>query len=166
MLPDVPLADLEGDLILSQMVIVDGERCWEIQYEGETETTIVPERKQEHELGVSVQCRFVPMCGHYLSNLAEVLGYYGMKWLDFMEENHPKIYRELEQKQTLYAVAKSVNETAREYKALLDRQYEQAHPRPHEFADESEHSSWNFTRNFYTDGAVMRERVLVRRTAV
>jgi hypothetical protein len=166
MLPDVPLADLECGLILSQMVIVDGERCWGIQYEGETETEIVPEHKQEHELGVLVRYKFVPMCGHYLPNLAEVLGYYGTKWLDFMEENYPKIYRQLEKKQTLYAVAQSVNQSAREYKQLLDHQYEQAHPRPYEFADESEHSSWRFTRNFYTDHEVMVDKVLIKRTAV
>jgi hypothetical protein len=166
MLPDVPLADLENNLILSQMVIKDGERCWEIQYERETETHIFPESKQENELGVSVRCKFVPMCGHYLSNLAEVIGYYGTKWLDFMEENHPKIFRELKKNQTLYAVAQSVNKYASDYKTLLDRQYEQAHPRPYEWEDESEHRSWTFTRNFYTDGEVMRERVLVpHRTA-
>jgi hypothetical protein len=61
------------------------------------------------------------MCGHYLSNLSEILGYYGMKWLDFMEEHHRKLFREMKKNKTLYAVAKSVNETAREYKALLDR---------------------------------------------
>jgi len=161
MLPDVPLADLENDLILSQMIIKDGERCWEIQYEGETETKIVPEYKQENELGVSVRCKFVPMCGHYLSNLADVIGYYGTKWLEFMEENHPKIFRELKKKQTLYAVAQSVNKYASDYKTLLDRQYEQSHPRPYEWEDESEHRSWKFTRDFYTDHEVMVERVLI-----
>ncbi|MDR2532280.1 MAG: TnpV protein [Oscillospiraceae bacterium] len=88
------------------------------------------------------------------------LGYYGMKWLEFMENHHLKIYKRLERNKTLYAVAKSINKYARDYKNLLDRQYEQLHPRPYEWEDESEHRSWKFTRDFYTDSAVMRERVL------
>jgi hypothetical protein len=106
------------------------------------------------------------MCGHYLSNLTEVIGYYGTKWLDFMEEHHHKLFREMKKNKTLYAVAKSVDERAWDYKNLLDRQYEQLHPRPYEFADESEHSSWKFTRNFYTDHEVMVDKVLIKRTAV
>ena len=161
MLPDVPLADLENGLTLSRMIIKNGERYWEIQYEGETKTKIVPEYKHKTELGVSVRHKFVPMCGHYLSNLTNVIGYYGSKWLDFMEENHPKLFRELKKKRTLNAVAQSVDKYAWDYKNLLDRQYEQLHPRPYDFEGEDELRSWTFTRNFYTDGAVMRERVLI-----
>ena len=165
MLPDVPSADLENGLILSRMIIKDGERYWEIRYEGEAETKIVPEYRQKNELGVSVRYKLVPMCGHYLSNLSTVIGYYGSKWLDFMEEHYTKLFRQLEKKQTLYAVAQSVDKYAWDYKALLDRQYEQLHPRPSEW-DEDELRSWTFTRNFYTDSAVMRERVLVPRRSV
>ena len=88
------------------------------------------------------------------------VGYYGNQWLEFMESHYPKIFRELKKKQTLYEVAQSVNNYARDYKYLLDRQYEQLHPRPYEFECESEHRSWKFTRDFYTNGEVMRERVL------
>ena len=165
-LPDVPLADLENGLNLSRMIIKDGERYWEIQYEGETETKIVPEIKHENELGVSVRYKFVPMCGHYLSNLTNVIGYYGSKWLDFMEEHHTKLFRQLEKKQTLYAVAQSVDKYAWDYKNLLDRQYEQLHPRPYDFEGEDELRSWKFARNFYTDHEVMVERVLVPHTTV
>ena len=94
------------------------------------------------------------------------LGYYGMRWLDFMENNHPNICRKLAKNGTLFAVAESVNKTASNYKLLLDRQYEQLHPRPYEFEGEDELKSWTFTRNFYTRGAVMREKVLIKRTAV
>ena len=96
----------------------------------------------------------------------EDVGYYGMKWLEFMENHYPNIYRRLEKSETLYTIAQSVDKSAWEYRELLDRQYEQLHPRPYEWEDESEHSSWKFTRNFYTDSAVMRERVLIKRTAV
>jgi hypothetical protein len=78
-----------------------------------------------------------------------------------MESHHPKLFRQLEKKGTLYAVARGVDKRAWEYKELLDRQYESVNPRPHEWEDESEHSSWKFTRNFYTDSAVMREKVLI-----
>jgi hypothetical protein len=94
------------------------------------------------------------------------IGHYGMKWLEFMESHHPKIFRELKKKQTLYEVAQSVNVYASDYKSLLDRQYESLHPRPYEWEDESKHRSWKFTRDFYTDHEVMVERVLVpHRTA-
>ena len=91
------------------------------------------------------------------------VGYYGMKWVEFMENHYPKLYRQLEKKQKLYAIALSVNKSAREYKDLLDRQYEQLHPRPYEWEDVSEHRSWKFTRDFYTDHEVMVDKVLVKR---
>jgi hypothetical protein len=170
MLPDVPWADMENEnLLVSQMIIVDGERCWEIRYKDETEMHIFPEIKQATMAGFSMQYKFNPLRGEYeIDHTVEEMkaGYYGMKWLEFMENHYPKIYRQLEKKQTLYAVAQSVNESAREYKRLLDRQYEQAHLRPYEFADESEHSSWRFTRNFYTDHEVMVDCVLIKRTTV
>jgi len=170
MLPDVPWADMENEnLLVSQMVIKNGERCWEIQYKGSAKTHIFPEIKQKEISGYSMQYKFNPMRGKYdIDHATEQrkVGYYGMKWLDFMEENYPKLYRQLEKKQTLYAVAQSVNEYASDYKTLLDRQYESLHPRPYEWEYESEHRSWTFTRNFYTDGEVMRERILVpHRTA-
>jgi hypothetical protein len=89
------------------------------------------------------------------------VGYYGNQWIEFMERCHPKIYKRLEKNNTLYAVAKSVNEDARNYKLLLDRQYEQLHPRPCDDENDADFRSWRFTRNFYTDGTVMRERVLI-----
>ena len=89
------------------------------------------------------------------------VGYYGTQWLEFMENHHLKLFRRMTKDRTLHAVAKSVNEYASDYKALLDRQYEQLHPRPYDWEDESEHRSWKFTRDFYTNGEVMRERVLI-----
>jgi hypothetical protein len=85
------------------------------------------------------------------------IGSYGTRWLNFMESNHKRLFRELKKSDTLTEVARSVDKYARDYKSLLDRQYEQAHPRPY---DSDELRKWEFTRNFYTDGEVMRERVL------
>jgi len=89
------------------------------------------------------------------------VGYYGNQWIEFMERCHPKLYKRLEKNQTLYAVAKSVNDDARNYKLLLDRQYEQLHAQPQDYEGEEALRKWTFTRNFYTDGTVMRERVLI-----
>jgi hypothetical protein len=74
-----------------------------------------------------------------------------------MENNYKKLFRELKKSDTLIKVAESVDKYARDYKSLLDRQYEQTHPRPY---DSDELRKWEFTREYYTDSAVMRERVL------
>ena len=89
------------------------------------------------------------------------VGYYGNQWLEFMERCHPKLYRELKRKGTLREVARSVHIYAADYKKLLDRQYDEYHFAPSFFCTEEEQRSWEFTRNFYTDGTVMRERVLI-----
>ena len=165
MLPDVPWADMENDkLLVSQMIIKDGERCWEIQYKGNAKTHIFPELKQKTVSGYSMQYKFNPMRGKYEIDHAveqRKVGHYGNQWLEFMENHHKKLHRHLTKNKTLYEVAQSVNNYARDYKTLLNRQYESLHPRPYEWEDESEHRSWKFTRNFYTDGTVMRERVLL-----
>jgi len=88
------------------------------------------------------------------------VGIYGTRWLEFMQNNHPKIVKQLRKSQTLQEVARSVDKYAQDYKTLLDRQYERLHPRPWEY-DYEEVRKWEFTRNFYTDGTVMRERVLI-----
>jgi hypothetical protein len=60
-------------------------------------------------------------------------------------------------------VAQSVDDMAWDYRELLDRQYMELHPRPAEFW---EIVAWERTRMFYTDSAVMREKVLIpHRTA-
>jgi len=86
------------------------------------------------------------------------VGYYGTQWLEFMENHHLKLFRRMTKDKTLHAVARSVNEYASDYKALLDRQYEQSYPRPY---DSEELRKWRFTRDYYTDSEVMRERVLI-----
>ena len=85
------------------------------------------------------------------------IGSYGTRWLNFMESNHKKLFRELKKNDTIIEVARSVDKYAQDYKNLLDRQYEQANPRPCDF---DELRKWKFTRDYYTDSEVMRERVL------
>ena len=89
------------------------------------------------------------------------IGYYGKQWIDFMKNHHPKLFRQLKKNQTLFTVAQSVNKSAQEYKDLLDHQYEQMHPRPYEWEGISEHRSWKFTRDFYTEHEVMVDCVLI-----
>jgi len=86
------------------------------------------------------------------------IGTYGTAWLEWMEDSHPKLVREMQKKQTLYAVAQSVDDSAWEYRELLDNQYAKSNPRPKEY---EEVVAWERTRTFYTDSAVMRERVLI-----
>lgn len=88
----------------------------------------------------------------------EQIGYYGQAWMSFMEENHPKLTAK-KQKQGAYEdVARSVNRSACDYCDLLRRQYAQQNPPPD---DPEAYRSWKYTRDYYIDSAVMRERVLI-----
>jgi len=91
-----------------------------------------------------------------------IIGSYGQKWMHFMKTQHPKLVREMKRKGTYLKVAQSVDDTAWDYRELLDNQYQRLHPRPKTF---EEIVSWETTRAFYTDGAVMREKVLIPHTA-
>jgi hypothetical protein len=85
------------------------------------------------------------------------IGSYGTRWLNWMQDNHKKLVREMKAKNIFLTVARSVDKDAWNYRDLLDRQYEESNPRPHGF---EEVRKWEFTREYYTDSAVMRERVL------
>ena len=78
-------------------------------------------------------------------------------WMHFMETEHPELVRDIEPGQ-FDAVARSVDRDAWAYRELLDAQYEQMNPRPSGFEQALQ---WERARAFYTDSAVMRERVLV-----
>jgi hypothetical protein len=92
------------------------------------------------------------------------IGTYGEKWLKFMREHHPKLVSEMQSKGTLYKVAQSVDDIAWNYRELLDRQYMELHPRPEVSFEKI--AAWERTRAFYTDSAVMREKVLIPRSAI
>lgn len=88
----------------------------------------------------------------------EQIGYYAQAWMRFMEENHPELADEMQQQGTFEDVARSVNRSACDYSDLLRQQYAQQNPPP----DNPEaYRSWKYTRDYYIDSAVMRERVLV-----
>ena len=64
-LPEVPLADLENDLIMSRMIVKDGERFWEIQRKGKNKAYIFPEYKEKTVSGITMRSRFNPVRGDY-----------------------------------------------------------------------------------------------------
>ena len=86
------------------------------------------------------------------------VGTYGMRWLDFMQGNHPELVKKMIASGTLAAVARSVDERAWEYDGLLEKQYLATHPSPNTF---EENVKYHTTKNFYVDSAVMREKVLI-----
>jgi hypothetical protein len=87
----------------------------------------------------------------------EPIGTYGTLWQEWMQNHHKKLVREMRRKGTFEAVARSVDDDAWRYRELLDRQYEEMHTRPLTF---EEIVSWERTREYYTDSAVMRDNVL------
>jgi len=88
----------------------------------------------------------------------ESVGSYGATWMNWMECNHKKKVREMKAKKTFLSVARSVDADACKYRELLDREYERFYPRPATF---DEIRKWEFTKAYYNDGTVMRERVLI-----
>jgi hypothetical protein len=90
--------------------------------------------------------------------LIDQIGSYAEKWFAFMEENHPRLVKKMLADGTLLDVAQSVDDTAWDYRELLDAQYMKQNPRPKTF---EEIVKWETTRMFYTDGQVMREKVLI-----
>jgi len=57
---------------------------------------IFPEIKQKKVLGISMRCKFNPMLGIYDEPHIETkIGYYGMKWLEFMQSHYPKLFKHL-----------------------------------------------------------------------
>lgn len=88
----------------------------------------------------------------------DTIGYYGQAWMRFMEENHPKLAAQMQKRGSFEAVARSVNQNACDYWDLLNRQYAQQNPPPN---DPEAYRAWKYTRDYYINGAVMRERVMV-----
>ena len=86
------------------------------------------------------------------------VGNYGSEWLEFMHSNHPDLVEQMIENNSLMAVAQSVDDRAWKYRELLDTQYAKCHPRPTKYEDVVR---WEKTRMFYTDGEVMRDKVLV-----
>ena len=171
-LPEIPPEMLTNKLSKAVCKRVNGEIGWETTqtYETESSTKWFPEYRQKDIQGQMIWYKFDPTCGIYSMNLTglepsmeeEPIGSYGMQWIDFMEKNHPGLVEMLRMKNQFLTVARSVDATAWEYRELLDKQFARENPRPTDF---NETLQWEQARMFYTDSAVMREKVLIPLTA-
>ena len=95
--------------------------------------------------------------------MKETIGYYGQCWMTFMDAQFPYEAEALQEKGCFEDVAREVDRSANEYLELLNRQYAELNPPPE---NPEKYRSWKYTREFYTDGIVMRERVLVPHTRI
>jgi hypothetical protein len=76
-----------------------------------------------------------------------------------METQYPEWVEVLRFQHRYLTEARKVDESAWEYRMLLDEQYAKANPRPNTGFEEN--LRWERTRQYYTDSTVMRERILV-----
>ena len=167
-LPEIPPEQLENSLTYSKMMRQDGELGWKITQKvrnGEN-TRWFPMYMCKIVEEQEFWYKFNPITGLYSLNLVglepaideEPIGNYGMAWIHFMEEHHYGLVEVMRLHNKFLTVARAVEDYAFNYKELLDKEYEKAYPRPDGF---EECLKWERTRQFYTDGTVMRERVLV-----
>ena len=167
-MPQIPKELLTNHLTAAKAVKKDGVIGWTVTQEirNGSRTQWFPEFKQQKVNGIPMWYRFNPMVGTYSLQIEaepsmeeEPIGSYGMAWMHFMESNHPELVEVMRMKHSFLTTARSVDKSAWEYRMLLDRQYEQMNPRPNTGFEEN--LRWEKTRAFYTDGTVMRERVLI-----
>ena len=167
-LPQIPADLLTNHLTESKAEKRDGVMGWTITQEikNGSRTLWFPEFRQKKVNGIPMWYRFNPMNATYELQVEtepsmeqEPIGSYGTAWMHFMEDNHPELVEVMRMKHSFLTMARSVDKSAWEYRELLDRQYEQMNPRPNGTFEEN--LRWEKTRAFYTDGTVMRERVLI-----
>ena len=86
------------------------------------------------------------------------IGRYGQEWMHFMEVHHQDQVQQMKQADTFEAKAQAVHRSATEFRALLEQQFAKQNPPPEDF---DALRSWCFSRNYYVDSIVMRERILI-----
>jgi hypothetical protein len=167
-MPQIPADQLTNHLTAAKAEKKDGVIGWTVTQEirNGSRTQWFPEFKQQKVNGIPMWYRFNPMIGTYSLQIEaepsmeeEPIGSYGMAWIHFMESNHPELVEVMRMKHSFLTTARSVDKSAWEYRMLLDEQYAKANPRPNTGFEAN--LRWEKTRAFYTDGTVMRERVLV-----
>ena len=167
-LPTIPPEMLENSLTEAKAMRVDGVLGWETTQKvpNGKNTRWFPEYRMKMVGSQKFWYRFNPICGLYSLNLTglepsmeeEPIGIYGMKWMDFMEENYPHLVEEMKLYHRYLTVARSVNSKAENYRDLLDDQFAEMNPRPTDF---EEVLKWEQAKMFYSDSTVMREIILV-----
>ena len=169
-LPEIPQEQLTNKLTKAICKRVNGEIGWELTQTfsaTESSTKWFPAYSLRKVMSQEIWYKLDPTFGTYTMNLTgaepsleeEPIGVYGMKWMNFMQEQHPDLVDVMQFHGNYLTVARSVDRSAQEYREILDSQYEQANPRPTESYEEIR--KWETTRAFYTDSTVMRERVLI-----
>ena len=169
-LPEIPQEQLTNKLTKAICKRVNGEIGWELTQtfsETESSTKWFPAYSLRKVMSQEIWYKLDPTFGTYSMNLTgaepsleeQPIGIYGMKWMNFMQEQHPDLVDVMQFHGNYLTVARSVDRSAQEYREILDSQYEQANPRPTESYEEIR--KWETTRAFYTDSTVMRERVLI-----
>ena len=169
-LPEISQEQLTNKLTKAICKRVNGEIGWELTQTfsaTESSTKWFPAYSLRKVMSQEIWYKLDPTFGTYSMNLTgaepsleeEPIGVYGMKWMNFMQEQHPDLVDVMQFHGNYLTVARSVDRSAQEYREILDSQYEQANPRPTESYEEIR--KWETTRAFYTDSTVMRERVLI-----
>ena len=169
-LPEIPQEQLTNKLTKAICKRVNGEIGWELTQTfsaTESSTKWFPAYSLRKVMSQEIWYKLDPTFGTYSMNLTgaepsleeEPIGGYGIKWMNFMQEQHPDLVDVMQFHGNYLTVARSVDRSAQEYRKILDSQYEQANPRPTESYEEIR--KWETTKAFYTDSTVMRERVLI-----
>ena len=165
-LPEVPKEMLHNFLTQSRAMRKDGVLGWEVVQKTNqgSKTYFLPLLKSRQIGSVTFWYQVNPEIGTYEMRTEpeeptmeeEPVGSYGIKWMQWMEDNHPEKVAEMMLHHRYLTVARSVDARAWEYRNRLDQQYLEANSRPHGFEQIQE---WEKTRAFYTDGATMRDIV-------
>ena len=87
----------------------------------------------------------------------EDIGHYGMKWREYMTENHPEVIPSLEGRLKWELIPRQIDKEALEYRELLRKQYAKENPRPKTF---TEIAAWEKTLGMMIDRAIMEDIVL------
>ncbi|MCQ2419940.1 MAG: TnpV protein, partial [Clostridia bacterium] len=162
----VPKEKLHNFLTQSRAMRKDGVLGWEVVQTTDrgSKTIFLPILKSEVRYGVEFWYQVNPEIGTYEMRTEpeeptmteEPVGSYGIKWMQWMEENHPEKVEVMKFHHRYLTVARSVDKRAWEYRNRLDQQYMEANPRPHGFEKILE---WEQTRTHYTDSATIRDIV-------
>lgn len=169
-LPEIPKEQLTNFLTSAKMIRVEGELMWEVIQETPTRKTTgqFPLQKKKLVQGQTFWYQFDPTMGTYSLDLEqaepttdeEPIGQYGVEWMKNMEKNYPETVDYLRLQHRFLTIARVVDQEANQYMEFLNEQFEQMNPRPTNFEDILK---WERARMYYSEGIVMREKVLVMR---
>ena len=131
-LPEVPKEMLHNFLTQSKAMRKDGVLGWEVIQETKqgSKTYFLPLLKSKQIGSVTFWFQVNPTIGTYEMRTEpeeptmeeEPVGSYGIKWMQWMEDNHPEKVEEMRFFHRYLTVARSVDARAWEYRNRLDQQ--------------------------------------------